>query len=255
MRALLPTLSTSVETPWLTAIGLAAVIHVVAISAVLVTRGEAAVPLPELVMVVELPAGAAPAATMAPAPVEAAEPSPLLPAMVVPRLVAPSVDAPLPRERVALPTPRPINPQLATPAPRPSAVPPAATAAVAPRPVPVAPAPAIAPGRGGPGASAEAQAAEADWYSLISAHLERSKRYPREAKQAEQQGTPMVRFAVDRRGRVSDVSIARSSGHHLLDRATLELLRRVAPLPAMPRAMGRNSVVISLPIEYSLSRK
>lgn len=254
MRALLPTLSTSVETPWLTAIGLAAVIHVVAISAVLVTRGEAAVPLPELVMVVELPAGAAPAATMAPAPVEAAEPSPLLPAMVVPRLVAPPVDAPLPRERVALPTPRRINPQLASPAPRPSAVPPAATAAVALRPVPVAPAPAIAPG-GGPGTSPEAQAAEADWYSLISAHLERSKRYPREAKQAEQQGTPVVRFAVDRRGRVSDVSIARSSGHLLLDRATLELLRRVAPLPAMPRAMGRDSVVISLPIEYSLSRK
>ncbi len=256
MRALLPALSTGAETPWLLAIAVAAAAHVAAISVVLVSRGEAAAPLPEPVMVVELPAAAAPAAAPIAAPVGPVEPNPPLPAMLVPRLVAPPVDAPVPRERIALPTPPPVSRQPAPPAPLSGAVvAQAAAPAGATRPAPVAPAAGTSPAGGGPGTNAAAQAAEADWYSLISAHLERSKRYPREAKQAAQQGTPVVRFAVDRRGRVSDVSIARSSGHDLLDRATLELLRRVAPLPAMPRAMGRDSVVISLPIEYSLSRK
>jgi protein TonB len=253
MKSLLST--TQVETPWLAAVTLAAAAHVVAITAVLVARGDAAEPPPVPVMVVELPAAAPPAAaSLAAVPVEASEPVQELPAMVTPRLVVPEVQAPMPDERVALPVPQPLARNLVAPVARP---------APAPRPAPAAPAARIAPpaeaasvtGAGGPGQSAEAQEAEADWYALISAHLERNKRYPREAKAAEQQGTPMVRFAVDRRGRVSEVSIARTSGHELLDQATLELLRRVSPLPAMPRAMGRDRVVISLPIEYSLSRK
>ena len=61
-----------------------------------------------------------------------------------------------------------------------------------------------------------------------------------------------VRFTVDRNGNVSGVSIKRSSGHELLDTATLELLQRVAPLPRMPTSMQRDSVTLSLPIDYSL---
>jgi protein TonB len=254
MTALLPT--TQVETPWLAAIGLAAAAHVVAISAVLVARGEAAEIPPEAVMVVELPASAAPAASaLAAVPLETSEPAPELPTMVTPRLVVPDVAAPLPEERVAIPVPQPLPRAVVAPAARPAPVPRAVPTAPVARIAPAPDAAGSAAAAGGPGQSAEAKEEEADWYSLISAHLERNKRYPREAKAAEQQGTPMVRFAVDRRGRVSDVSISRSSGHDLLDEATLDLLRRVSPLPAMPRSMGHDRVVVSLPIEYSLSRK
>ena len=246
-------LSTRVEPHWLAAIGLAAAAHAAAISAVLAAQPDPADPLPEPVMVVELPAGAAPEAALAPQLSAAAEPLQELPAATTPRIPAPEIEAPLPPERVALPTPRPLARNLVAPAPRPAPL--ARVAAPAPRLAPPTPAAGTGEAGGGPGNNTEASAAEADWYALISAHLNRDKRYPRDAKKAEQQGTPVVRFAVDRRGRVSDVSISRSSGHDVLDQATLELLRRVSPLPAMPRTMAREHVTITLPIEYSLSRK
>lgn len=244
-----------VETPWLAAVAIAALAHAAAIGAVLVVQADAAAPPPEPVMVIELPAGAAPAAALAPQPSETIEPLQELPASVVPRLEVPEVDAPLPPDPVTLPTPRPLARNLVAPSPRPAPAAQPAAAPPAPRLAPATPAAGSAAQGGGPGESAAARDEEADWYALVSAHLERNKRYPREAKAAEQQGTPTVRFSVDRRGRVTDIAISRSSGHALLDRATLELLRRVSPLPAMPRSMGRERVVISLPIEYSLSRK
>lgn len=87
---------------------------------------------------------------------------------------------------------------------------------------------------------------------MVAAHLQRKKSYPTEAKKARQQGVVTVRFTVARDGSVSAIGIKKSSGHELLDTATLELLRRVAPLPRMPDSMERDSVTLSLPIDYSL---
>lgn len=91
-----------------------------------------------------------------------------------------------------------------------------------------------------------------DYFSLISAHLNRRKTYPTDAKKARQEGVVTVRFTVDRNGNVSNVSVRRSSGHDILDAATLQLMQRVAPLPRMPAAMQRDTVTVSLPIDYSL---
>jgi periplasmic protein TonB len=93
---------------------------------------------------------------------------------------------------------------------------------------------------------------EADYFSLISAHLNRRKTYPTDAKKARQEGVVVIRFTVDRGGNISGASIKRGSGHALLDQATLQLLQRVAPLPRMPASMPRDSVTLSLPIDYSL---
>ena len=225
---------------WTIGVGVAAAAHLAALSFVLAQRGESAVLLPDPVMVVELPAGEAAASSE---PVEEIvpqeQPQPL-PDMAEPVFHIPEVDAPLPPDPVTVPTPRPL----------PQAVP--VRPVVAREPVPAA---ARAPAPAAPVGDPAAKERERSWYSLVSAHLNRKKTYPREAKKAGQQGTPTVRFTVDRRGRVSNISIARSSGHELLDEATLSLIRRAAPLPAMPSSMGRETVTISLPIEYSLSRK
>lgn len=91
-----------------------------------------------------------------------------------------------------------------------------------------------------------------DYYALVSAHLNRKKRYPTEAKKARQQGVVTVRFTVHSDGSVSGGSIKSSSGHALLDQATLDLLQRVAPLPRFPKSMTKDSVTLALPIDYSL---
>jgi protein TonB len=151
------------------------------------------------------------------------------------------VRAPLPVNPVTLPAPAPVRQPVASPAP--------ATAT---------PAPAI-PSRSSsaapstaPGTNPRARQQEADYFSLVSAHLNRRKTYPVEARQARQQGVVTVRFTVDRNGGVSVTSIKRSSGHDVLDQATLALLQRVAPLPRMPATMQRDSVTLSLPIDYTL---
>lgn len=100
-----------------------------------------------------------------------------------------------------------------------------------------------------------AEKASADYFSMISAHLNRKKDYPSEAKKARQQGVVTVRFTVHPDGDITNSSIKKSSGFALLDNATLDLMRRVAPLPKMPKFMPQKSVTIALPIDYSLRTK
>lgn len=225
---------------WSTAGAVALAVHVAFAALVLAWARPAEPPVPEPVVLVELPPQA-PAAAAAAQPQAAPNPQPDAAPQhqVTPPIELPPALVPLPSNAVTLPPP----PQMARPA---TAAP--AVSAAAPAPV--------APAVNGTGAVAgndpRARQQEASYFALVSAHLNRRKIYPAEARQARQQGVVTVRFTVDRAGGVSGVSIKRSSGHELLDRATLDLLQRVAPLPRMPASMLRDSVTLSLPIDYSL---
>ena len=170
-----------------------------------------------------------------PAPQAQAQPA-------TPPIAIPPVRAPLPINPVTLPPPAPVRQPVASPAPAPAAA----------TPAPAIPARSSAAPSVTPGTNPRARQQEADYFSLVSAHLNRRKTYPVEARQARQQGVVTVRFTVDRNGGVSGTSIKRSSGHDVLDQATLALLQRVAPLPRMPATMQRDSVTLSLPIDYTL---
>lgn len=231
--------------------------HGLALAAVLLWSHDTAPPPPEPVVLVELPEGASgpaasPSTAQAPVTPETAQQAPQPPrAQALPpepltplRTIDPVPSAPRPVPRTA-----PVAPVQSTPA----AAPQRATSV----PAPTAPAPATSSagsGRSGdgPGTSTKARKAQADYFAMIAAHLQRKKSYPTEAKKARQQGTVTVRFTVARDGSVSAVAIKTSSGHDLLDTATLDLLRRVAPLPRMPSSMERDSVTLALPIDYSL---
>ena len=202
------------------------------------------------VVLLELPPQAAPApAALNEQPVDALQPDYVPPQTFQPRIEAPQVRAPLPREFVATPPPPPPLPSRRSVAPAPQ---PTTSAR------PARNALAVAPEGSGTGTAAtagddpKAKREEADYYALLSAHLNRKKRYPSEAKKARQQGVVTVRFTVLADGRISASSIRTSSGHDLLDQATLDLMQRVAPLPKFPRSMTKDSVTISLPIDYSL---
>ncbi|MCB2074093.1 MAG: energy transducer TonB [Novosphingobium sp.] len=228
---------------WGVACGIALAAHLLAGAAVLGWSRAAVPPVPEPVVLVELPPAAA--AVSARQPDEQPRPDSLPPQTLMPPIDIPPVKAPLPRDAVTLPPPPPPV-QLRRSAPA------APSAPVAANPIAVAPAGAGTGTNSTPGDDPKARAREADYYALISAHLNRKKRYPKEAKKALQEGIVTVRFTVHRDGSVSNVSIKRGSGHELLDRATLDLMQRVAPLPRMPSSMKRDSVMLSLPIDYSL---
>lgn len=91
-----------------------------------------------------------------------------------------------------------------------------------------------------------------DYLATLMQWLARNKTYPYGARQKREQGTVYLRFVMDRDGTVRSAQIEKSSGYASLDRATLEMLQRAAPLPAFPASMERASLELVLPVEFSL---
>ena len=79
-----------------------------------------------------------------------------------------------------------------------------------------------------PGASSRNSNALPNWKTQLLARLERSKRYPSEARG--DHGTAQLAFSVDRQGGVHNARITRSSGSSVLDHETLALVQRAQPL-------------------------
>ena len=103
-----------------------------------------------------------------------------------------------------------------------------------------------------PGASSRNSDALPNWKSQLVARLERYKRYPSEAQSRGEHGVAQLAFSVDRSGGVHNARIVRSSGSSVLDRETLSLVQRAAPLPPPPPEMGGSQIAISVPIRYNL---
>jgi protein TonB len=155
---------------------------------------------------------------------------------------------PAPQAEVRLPPQKPVEkmpePAKAKPVPRPHAsLDSAPSHAERHAARPAAPA---------PGADARNPQAVPSWKSRLMAQLERNKRYPLEAQSRREQGVVQLAFSVDRNGGVHHARISRSSGSRLLDRATLELLVRAAPLPPPPPEIRGAQIAIAVPIRYSL---
>ena len=103
-----------------------------------------------------------------------------------------------------------------------------------------------------PGANAQDSSAMPTWKSLLVAALERNKRYPAEAEARHESGTALLGFSVDRGGGVHGGRIIRSSGSPALDKATLAMLSRAAPLPPPPPGITGGAIAITVPIRYNI---
>ena len=195
------------------------------------------------------------------------------PAVVPPRaapqpFIAPRATAP----SLALPPPPAPPPPRARAVPAPPSAAPAPKARKAPFPAPMAfsfgpqhpPARPVAPSRAGPehsqrgidlsfapnGSGADRlsiaglldhDGVGTDWTNAFHAWLDRHSYYPSEAGMLSQKGNVVVDFVVAADGTVHDLHLVTSSGHPMLDTATLAMLRdaRLPPLnpvdgPRMP---------------------
>ncbi len=103
-----------------------------------------------------------------------------------------------------------------------------------------------------PGAASHNPNAAPNWKSALVSRLERFKRYPPQAQTRGERGVAQLAFSIDRSGGVHDARIVRSSGSHLLDEATLDLLKRAAPLPPPPSELAGAQIAIQVPIRYDI---
>ena len=100
-----------------------------------------------------------------------------------------------------------------------------------------------------PGLSSRNSDALPNWKTQLVAKLERSKRYPSEARG--DQGIAQLAFSVDRQGGVHNARIVRSSGSSVLDHETLALVQRAQPLPPPPPEVQGAQIPIVVPIRYN----
>lgn len=98
--------------------------------------------------------------------------------------------------------------------------------------------------------AASASDARPSWEGRVLAALNKAKRYPREALRNGQQGTPWIRFIMDRAGKVRSVRLERSSGFDALDREALALAKRAEPLPPPPDSVPGERIELVLPVEF-----
>jgi protein TonB len=74
-------------------------------------------------------------------------------------------------------------------------------------------------------------------------------KYPPRAQRQQLEGIVVLSFRLDATGTIQDITVAKSSGHGILDRAAKASLNRVAPLSGVPES----GVSFELPIIYKLT--
>lgn len=107
-----------------------------------------------------------------------------------------------------------------------------------------------ATGKGYASARQAGNAAVSNYPGKVRSRLSRAIRYPSEAKRERLRGTALVRFTVSQGGNVSGVSLARSAGSPILDKAALATVSRAAPFPKIPDGAGRSSWTFTVPVSF-----
>jgi len=88
------------------------------------------------------------------------------------------------------------------------------------------------------------------WQSQVLRRMDQRKVYPRAARDRGEAGAVVITFRVDAAGRVTSVSVGRSSGFPTLDQAAIETARRASPLPRPPEGFTGQS--LSATIRFTL---
>jgi protein TonB len=197
-------------------------------------------------------------------PVAVAEPPPPVPEppQAVPEPTPPVPEAPVTTSEPPPPPSVPAKPAVKKPKPvvrhqEPQQQPSQTYLPSVPSQIPATPAP-VAPPQTAMAATpvpapAPSPEATAGYRALLSAWLESHKRYPDAARQRGEEGRAVLRFSVDRSGRVLDFAVTSSSGYPDLDQSVEEMMRG-ATLPPFPAGLSQLRMDVSVTIRFSLRR-
>ena len=103
--------------------------------------------------------------------------------------------------------------------------------------------------------AALARPGDAAYLQTVFAWLEKHRQYPRRARLTNTEGTVVLRFRIDRHGKLLGWSVVRGSGSPLLDKAVEDMITAADPLPRAPADFGGPAARIlefTLPIEFRL---
>lgn len=92
--------------------------------------------------------------------------------------------------------------------------------------------------------------AAVSWEGMVLARLNQFRRYPVTARRRGEEGTPYIRFVIDRQGMLVSSRLERSCGHSALDREAVALPSRAQPLPPPPADRAGEVIELIVPVEY-----
>lgn len=90
---------------------------------------------------------------------------------------------------------------------------------------------------------------DANYHGRVASHLARHKQFPPDARRRGEQGRASVTFSIDSAGRVTTVSLTRSTGYPSLDREAQSMVRRASPFPPPP---GGQTLSFSVPVSFNM---
>jgi len=199
---------------------------------------------------------AEPARTLRPTPTAPAEPE-LSPSEKLELPLAPERENP---ERRAMPEKAAVSPPRFLPpafAPEPAAAP----ADTAPAPSESVPRAALTPSARGPMpkrlATASAPGAPdagtlAQYRLAVIEAAKRYKRYPRVALDNNWEGRVEVRMVIGVSGAIASLDVHASTGHEVLDREALDLIRQAKSQTSIPASLRGRDFAIEIPVIFSL---
>jgi protein TonB len=166
---------------------------------------------------------------------------------------------PEPRTEIR-PEPQPVPREAPPPAVQPRVEPSVAAPAVVrpvPAPVATAPAPPVVAPQPPPSApkitdDAHENRLVATYGQSISKEIKRYQKYPPPAQRRGWEGTAEVLLQLAADGKVTGITLGKSSGHAILDEEALDMVRRASPLPQAPPDLRGRPLVVSVPIVFRL---
>lgn len=99
----------------------------------------------------------------------------------------------------------------------------------------------------------EADAGTLRAYRLaIITNARRYKVYPRVAMDNNWEGKVEVRMVIGANGMIASLSIKTGTGHEILDKAALGMIRKAKPLTPIPAALRGKEFTVDVPVIFSL---
>lgn len=99
---------------------------------------------------------------------------------------------------------------------------------------------------------AKKQSIRNEYLLKLRKRIEQNKVYPKRAKRLRQEGKVLVSFLIQKNGKIQNISLKGKSSYKRLDKAALELLKKIARFDPIPKELGKDSWAIEVPINYSI---
>jgi len=90
------------------------------------------------------------------------------------------------------------------------------------------------------------------FHEMIKQHIERHRVYPPSAKKRRIEGTVCLGFCLTVSGHIQKITLIRSSGFEILDRAAVQTLNAAAPFPSFGEFCAQPRISMNVEILYKL---